>query len=89
MRLIKPFVLLMIIATLETMNGCQSTTEKETTDGYPVYHGNDLGVNYTRDKTTFRIWAPSASEIIVRIYDQGIEGNMLESHNMKADKDGT
>ena len=70
-------------------NGCQPATEKETTNGYPVYHSNDLGVNYSPGKTAFRIWAPSAEEILVRIYDQGHEGSLLATHNMKSDVDGT
>lgn len=79
----------MIIATSLSLGSCQPSAPTETTDGYPVYHGNDLGVSYSPEKTTFRIWAPSAEEVVVRIYDQGYEGNLLEQHGMKPYKEGT
>lgn len=89
MQNLKTFVIIMIAATIQTLSGCQPATEKETTDGYPVYQGNDLGVIYSPEFTIFRIWAPTAAEITVRIYDQGHEGNLLETHSMKSDRDGT
>ncbi|MBE0663195.1 MAG: type I pullulanase [Bacteroidales bacterium] len=79
----------MITATVLLESGCQPAETKETSDGYPVYHGNDLGVIYSPEKTSFRVWAPTAAELLVRIYDQGHEGNLLETHNMKSDEDGT
>lgn len=89
MQNLKTFLIIMIAATIQTLSGCQPATEKETTDGYPVYQGNDLGVIYSPEFTTFRVWAPTAGEITVRIYDQGHEGNLLETHSMKSDRDGT
>lgn len=41
---------------------------------FPVYHGTDLGVNYSPNKTTFKIWAPKASEVKLRLYDAGHGG---------------
>ncbi|MBR1581554.1 MAG: type I pullulanase [Bacilli bacterium] len=29
------------------------------------YEGNDLGANYTKEKTTFKIWAPLASKVVL------------------------
>ena len=79
----------MITAAAISMNACKPAAEKETTDGFPVYHGDDLGVTYHAEKTVFRIWAPSADELKLHIYDQGHDGNLLASHNMKPDVDGT
>lgn len=89
MQKIKTLILIMITATALSESGCQPAAVKETTNGYPVYHGNDLGVIYSLEKTTFRIWAPSATELLVRIYDQGHEGNLLDTRKMKPDDDGT
>src|SRR5687767_9048393 len=33
---------------------------------YPVYTGNDLGLTYTKTKSVFKIWAPTAQA--VRLY---------------------
>ena len=62
---------------------------QEGHNSYPVYTGNDLGVSWSVEKTTFRIWAPTADEIVLRIYDQGHEGKVLETFNMKKDRQGT
>ncbi len=68
---------------------CQLSSKEELTEGYPAYHGSDLGVTYTPQKTTFRVWAPPAESITLRIFDQGHEGNILETLEMKEDVQGT
>ncbi len=79
----------MITAATLTIPGCKPSPVNETTDGYPVYHGNDLGVQYTKERTCIRIWAPSAEAIYFHIYDQGGSGNLLETHELDSNKDGT
>ncbi len=41
---------------------------KEFDDAY-YYKGDDLGVTYSKEKSTFKVWAPSALKVKVRIYD--------------------
>ena len=36
-----------------------------------AYDGNDLGVTYTQEKSTFKVWSPVSSSIKVNIYDTG------------------
>ncbi|MFV0345076.1 MAG: type I pullulanase [Bacteroidales bacterium] len=36
----------------------------------PYYEGDDLGVSYTPDKTTIKVWAPSASKIELRLFNK-------------------
>lgn len=36
-----------------------------------AYSGNDLGANYTKEKTTFKVWAPSASKVYLKRYTTG------------------
>ena len=43
-------------------------------DDYPVYNGNDLGVTYSPSKTTFKIWAPTANAVKLRLYATGDGG---------------
>lgn len=68
---------------------CTMSKKQETTDGYPVYTGTDLGVTYKPEMTAFRVWAPTAEAISVRIYDQGHEGHVLQTLEMIPDKQGT
>jgi pullulanase len=56
----------------------QSLSSKAQTDSfkdYPVYKGKDLGVNYSPSKTVFKVWAPKASEVTLRLYAAGNGGS--------------
>jgi pullulanase len=58
-------------------------------DDYPVYTGNDLSVNYTPAKTTFKVWAPKASEVKLRLFAEGAGGEAVETNNLEKGSDGT
>ena len=36
-----------------------------------AYSGNDLGATYTKDATIFKVWAPSAQRVAVKLYSTG------------------
>ena len=56
-----------------------------------TYTGNDLGANWTKEKTTFRVWAPTATAVRVNLYKSGTEGtnDLMEKLTMTADVNGT
>ncbi len=56
-----------------------------------TYRGNDLGANWTKEKTLFRVWAPTASQVQVNLYESGTEGtdDKIEALDMTADVNGT
>ena len=33
------------------------------------YAGNDLGLSYSPDASTFKVWAPTATEVSLALYD--------------------
>ena len=43
---------------------------KEFEDKY-CYDGKDLGAEYSKEKTTFKVWAPTAENVIVCLYTKG------------------
>ena len=43
---------------------------KEFKDAF-TYTGDDLGATYTPEKTTFKLWAPTAIRVNLKIYDHG------------------
>lgn len=63
---------------------------KEFEDQY-TYTGNDLGATYTKEKTTFRVWAPTAKSVKVLLYKGGKDGtaDMLGTIELKSDVNGT
>lgn len=51
-----------------------------------MYAGKDLGAVYGRDSTVFKVWAPTADEVWLRLYEAGSEeegGSMLLSAKMQ------
>ncbi len=55
-----------------------------------TYDGDDLGAVWTGDKTTFKVWAPTAEAVSVNLYASGTEGtdDLLESVPMTAGERG-
>jgi len=51
---------------------------------YPVYDGADLGVTYSPQATSFKIWAPTAALVVVRLYNEGLGGDPIRE--IKLDK---
>ena len=53
-----------------------------TLDEY-AYFGNDLGAVYSKEKTVFKVWSPSASAVELKIYAAGNSSVCASSHSMK------
>ena len=72
-----------------TMPDFYSTTEFES---QYIYTGNDLGVTYTPEKTTLRVWAPTAMDMQVNLYktdDPDTDPDPVSTVPMRADVRGT
>src|SRR3569833_2652815 len=58
------------------------------TEEYPVYNGNDLGVSWSAEQTLFKIWAPTAMAVKLRLFAAGEGGKPLQTINLTKAKDG-
>ncbi len=56
-----------------------------------TYEGDDLGATWSAEKTTFRVWAPTATAVSVNLYETGDIANadLIDQHPMTADVNGT
>lgn len=54
-----------------------------------TYDGNDLGAIYAKEKTAFRLWAPTASKVELNLYEAGSGDNLIETVSMTSDVKGT
>jgi len=54
---------------------------------YPVYKG-ELGVDWSPQKTTFKVWAPKASEVKLRLYDTGDGGIAIKEIMLEKKSNG-
>lgn len=63
---------------------------KEFEEEY-TYTGDDLGATWTSEKTSFRVWAPTADAVKVNLYESGTEGtdDLIEQLEMTPDVNGT
>ena len=56
-----------------------------------TYDGDDLGAVWTAERTTFRVWAPTAASVKVNLYRSGTPGtnDLIEQLEMTSDVNGT
>lgn len=84
----RPFIALSVFATI-LATSCHVSGKKQGYDDYPVYTGNDLELSYGPERSAFRLWAPSAEEVRLRIYDGGEGGEPVETVAMDRAEEGT
>lgn len=73
-----------------TMTGCSSSkTEYASYELYPVRTDNLTEMEYTPQSTTFTLWAPTADEVRVLLYNEGNGGHAYETIQMQAAQEGT
>jgi len=72
MKYFQQLTTIVIITMLASIAAAQPAASPFS--NYPVYSGKDLGVKYTPQKTTFKVWAPMASAVTLRLYSAGEGG---------------
>lgn len=65
-----------------TMPAAYSSEEFESRYSYD---GDDLGAVWSSSKTTFKVWAPTADKVQVKLYESGAEGtdDLIEALDME------
>ncbi len=63
-----------------------STSEFEVAN---YYQGNDLGAVWTKKATHFRVWAPTASQVVINLYRTGEQDDLFDSIPMFMEAKGT
>lgn len=56
-----------------------------------TYTGDDLGYTYTKEKTSFRVWAPTAEKMSIKRFESGTaaQNDLIEEVEMTPDVNGT
>ncbi|HJP64501.1 MAG TPA: type I pullulanase [Mucilaginibacter sp.] len=86
MKIVKPILAISFLAIILT--SATSITKTYLTEEYPAYNGNDLGVNWSAEQTLFKIWAPTATAVKLRLFAAGEGGKPLQTINLTKAKDG-
>lgn len=68
---------------------CNSAKKYDSYEDYPVYEDSDLELVYTPQASTFRVWAPTASEVKLLLYDNGEDGAAFRTEDLSRSEKGT
>lgn len=60
----------------------------KTFEDYPVYEGYDLGLTYTAESSTFKVYSPAVDRMSLYIYADGHTESQLEKHLMRRSEKG-
>ena len=83
MKHFKKFIL-PAVAIITSMTSCQTTPVTDGDyDNYPAYKGDDLEMTVGENGTQFTLWSPTADSAMIRIYNDGIEGEAIETRYME------
>ncbi len=80
------FPLIFFFLTIACSNDMQTTYA--TFEKYPVYEGTDLGLSYAPQASTFKIWAPTAEQARIHLYENGLEGRPVQTSPLVKGKKG-
>lgn len=56
---------------------------------YPIYEGSDLGLTYSQNQSTFKIWAPTAEAVQLSLYRSALDSVVIKRLEMKRGEKGT
>lgn len=75
----KLLVVLLICSIFTSCQNDASVPDYTSYDDYPVYEETDLGLTYTPQLSTFKVWAPAAEALQIHFYEAGEGGEPLRS----------
>lgn len=71
------------------LSACNTIPKYASFEDYPVYEGNDLELTYSVQSSNFRVWAPTASNVKLLLYDNGNDGGAYKIFDMNRSEKGT
>jgi pullulanase len=83
----KIFILFFVISI--PLYAFKIASRKEQKADVPVYNGHDLGVGYSLLQTSFKVWAPQATAVKLRLYKDGNGGDPTQVMDLQKGLGGT
>lgn len=77
------------VAATTVVSCSPAKSEYASYELYPVRSGSLTEMEYTPEVTNFTLWAPTADEVRLMLFDAGEGGHAYETISMTADKEGT
>jgi pullulanase len=82
------YFLLLLMPLISFSQTTQVNFTQLSFDEYPVYKGNDLGIHFNNKETIFKVWAPVATEVVLRLYESSEGGEAISTHQLSKLNDG-
>lgn len=82
------YIIIFLLTGTSCMNKFYQEVALRSYEQYPIYEGSDLGVEYTSLSSTFKLWAPSANEVVLNLYESNFSENALEKIPLKVMENG-
>ena len=74
---------------MSTTISCQSVKKEYTSfEEYPIPEGKLVEMEYSPIETKFTLWAPTAEEVRLLLYDSGNEGSAYQTLSLEMGEDG-
>jgi len=78
------------VSIVSTTISCQSVKKEYASfEEYPIRQGQLTEMEYSPSETKFTLWAPTAEEVRVLLFDSGSEGSASATLTMESGEDGT
>jgi len=78
----KPLKAFLLLFALMPLISFKPVVTIDPFQDYPFYSGKDLGVNYLPQKPVFKVWAPKAVAVKLRLYAAGEGGSPIRTVNL-------
>ena len=73
-----------------SMCSCSDKRQLTSYEDYPIRTGDLTEMVYSPTSTAFTVWAPTAEEVKLLLFDSGDAGHPYQTYSMKSDpKEGT
>ena len=82
-------IIILIITCIFLLSVKQLHAQVTTASNLPIYYGKDLGVNYNPAYTSFKVWAPDATQIKLRLYTHGDGDTAIRTIDLTKSNAGT
>jgi len=79
----------LLLLPLLMLFACGGKQHYASFNDYPVYDGTDLELTYSSQASAFRLWAPTADQVKLLLYDNGSEGAAYQVIDMDESEQGT
>ncbi|MEM7187061.1 MAG: type I pullulanase [Bacteroidota bacterium] len=81
-------LLLLICISMSIISCTEDVKQYASFEAYPTAQEESLWLDYSNDRTIFKMWSPTAKAVTLSLYEQGDGGEPSNTYVMEADENG-